>query len=445
MDSTTIPTAPPEAERAFEKARLTNREREGARSVLARMTAEEAASYMGVAPASVASYRRRAYEKLGIASGTELLFIYGPKATEPKEKIRSILQTQDLSETQMEVLALIATGKTTDQISDELNIAKGTVNSARASGYRLLRIHSKDELIAYLDGYDGTNGPGSAATESFPERTASESDATVTPKKIWGRRSFVSAAAIIAAGTIVSAASFMLAGRIVSTKTIETEYGDIPNVKGSNYQDAVRALWTAGFYPQIQRVENTGETGKVLWIQVKDLNESDEDLGVNFDGSSWKAVAVIGVNGVSRVDGNLGASLCEWLERLESNGIKNIDIQWTNGEEEIEEISSDLTRVVDVSPAPGNWIYDDVTVTVTVSNYVDVPDVVGMSPVEATKAMAECGLSANPHIESWPPEGIDARYTPTCTATEPMAGEKVLVGTKTKITYNGPIDRMPDD
>ena len=45
----------------------------------------------------------------------------------------------------------IAKGMSSQQISEELNYARGTINSARAAIYRLLQINSRVELIKLLD------------------------------------------------------------------------------------------------------------------------------------------------------------------------------------------------------------------------------------------------------------------------------------------------------
>lgn len=143
-------------ERAFDEASLTDREKDAARSLLQGMTAQEAADIMGVSPSSVGSYRKRAYEKLGVGSGRELVSLHRAwPVAEVNVDVNEKLRERGLNETQASVCSLIAAGRTTAEIASELGIAAGTVNSARAYGYKLLGIHSREELIELLKGCGG--------------------------------------------------------------------------------------------------------------------------------------------------------------------------------------------------------------------------------------------------------------------------------------------------
>lgn len=143
-------------ERAFDEASLTDREKDAARSLLQGMTAQEAADIMGVSPSSVGSYRKRAYGKLGVGSGRELVSLHWAwPVAEGNVDVNEKLRERGLNETQASVCSLIAAGRTTAEIASELGIAAGTVNSARAYGYKLLGIHSREELVELLKGRDG--------------------------------------------------------------------------------------------------------------------------------------------------------------------------------------------------------------------------------------------------------------------------------------------------
>lgn len=185
MSHVTIPTALPPAETAFAAAGLSDREKDAARSILAGMTAEQAASLMGVDASTVASYRQRAYAKLGLDGARELTERFGTpgekdqRAAVPAETCKR-LRAQGLNETQARVLALVAEGLTTSEIAEALTIARGTVNSARANGYRLLRIHSREELAELLAAPEET---GAVETESQPSEEAPESDPAAAPKR----------------------------------------------------------------------------------------------------------------------------------------------------------------------------------------------------------------------------------------------------------------------
>lgn len=151
-----IPRACEAAERDFIARDLTDRERDAARSVLAGMTAEDAARIMGVSASSVGGFRRRAYHKLGVECARELALRYRDEGEEGLEaewcqSMRCALVNRDLNETQADVLTLVAAGRSTPEIAEELHLAPGTVNSARSNGYRLLGIHSRDELVEMLN------------------------------------------------------------------------------------------------------------------------------------------------------------------------------------------------------------------------------------------------------------------------------------------------------
>ena len=63
----------------------------------------------------------------------------------------AFLRSKGVGNLEAEVLTLSAQGYTRPQICDLLHIAAGTVNSSRASAYKKLGIHSKDELLRLLE------------------------------------------------------------------------------------------------------------------------------------------------------------------------------------------------------------------------------------------------------------------------------------------------------
>ena len=153
-----IPRACEDAERAFSECGLTEREMDAARSVLAGMTAEEAAREMGVEASTVGGFRQRAYQKLGVEDGRELTRRHGtPEERDQVEKARrtaeyrAALGGRGLTDTQVNVLARSAAGLPTAKIAQELHVAPGTVGCARSNGYRILGVHSRDELVSMLE------------------------------------------------------------------------------------------------------------------------------------------------------------------------------------------------------------------------------------------------------------------------------------------------------
>lgn len=154
MSDSQIPLAPPEAERLFEERGLSERERDAARSVICGMTADEAATALGISASTVGSLRQRAYHKLDVRGAAELAERFGEKRDRPTPPLPddtvAQLRARGLSETQAEVLARAAAGRSTAEIAEELHVAPGTVSSARANGYRLLGVHTREELAVLL-------------------------------------------------------------------------------------------------------------------------------------------------------------------------------------------------------------------------------------------------------------------------------------------------------
>lgn len=187
MSNQTISRESDAVERAFDEKALTDREKDAVRSLLQGMTAQSAAEAMGVSPSSVGSYRGRAYEKLGVASGREVITLLRKRSESSSFKER--LKDKGLSETQASVCSLIAEGKTTSEITADLGVAAGTVNSARAYGYQLLHIHSREELVELLrdDGQSDERG-GADAVQAGAKRK---------------RRAFVAAAAVLAVAAVI--------------------------------------------------------------------------------------------------------------------------------------------------------------------------------------------------------------------------------------------------
>ena len=65
-------------------------------------------------------------------------------------RIINFLLAKGMNETQAAVLLEIVHGKTTSAISEHLNYSRGTVNSARLAGYRMLDVHSTSQLISTI-------------------------------------------------------------------------------------------------------------------------------------------------------------------------------------------------------------------------------------------------------------------------------------------------------
>lgn len=251
-----IPTASHEAERDFRERGFTEREADAARSALAGMTAAAAAREMGISASTVGSLRQRAYQKLGVSGAAELVRKYAEKSADKnagEKDWRPTLHSHGLSETQASVLSLACSGRSTAQIADELHLAEGTVRAARATGYRMLGVHSGEELAALL------------------EREAA------APRR---RRAARLAAACLAAAMVVAVA-VTAASHLGSRPpaVVKTEFGEAPNVVGMDLQQAWEALVEADFLPIVRQGSARGAAGTVINQSTHELRTKNV-LGV---------------------------------------------------------------------------------------------------------------------------------------------------------------------
>lgn len=81
----------------------------------------------------------------------ELVKIVRFDSTKFSDRAEHYLYSKGLTSTQVEVAMRIARGMPSRQISEELNYARGTINSARAAIYKLLKVNSRIQLIELLD------------------------------------------------------------------------------------------------------------------------------------------------------------------------------------------------------------------------------------------------------------------------------------------------------
>lgn len=289
MSHATVPTALPQAETAFAAAGLSSREKDAARSVLAGMTAEQASALMGVDASTVASYRQRAYAKLGLDNAQELTERYGTpgekdqRAAVPTETYKR-LRAHGLNETQARVLALVAEGLTTSEIAEALTIARGTVNSARANGYRLLHIHSREELAELLATPDA---------QQEPDIEKPEEPAAVPQKARWR-------SAVIALVAVVLVGVATLAVR----DTFRADTPEAANDQAESEPDENQATYPFGLRPDGSFDERymsftaVTDDGTILF----GLNEhgqffGNETFSVEYLGGRLDLIACLGENG----------------------------------------------------------------------------------------------------------------------------------------------------
>lgn len=360
MGTADIPLASPEAERLFEERGLTDRERDAARSALAGMTAKAAAERMGVSSSTVGSLRQRAYHKLGVHGAEELVGRFGTASddyAEPNAADRDALLAHGLSETQADVLSRVAAGRSSSEVADELGIAPGTVSSARANGYKLLGVHSRDELVAWL-GREGEQGDCAR-----PAR----------------RR-----AALVAVGVLVAAVVAAVAGwAVFGSGAPGAQTQDVPE-DAEDYVELVGISHTYGVVP-LDRIVR-GYSG-ARDVQVTRVGDVDEDACVI-----------------------------------------------------VEALSDGDPRVLP------DGLYRDATIYLTVTSDIEVPWVIDMAPIEASRALFEAGLVADPCFDTFHRRsGNLSPHQPRVESMPVDPGTVVRAGTVIHLEYNGPVDEYANE
>ncbi|MEG0323158.1 MAG: LuxR C-terminal-related transcriptional regulator, partial [Raoultibacter sp.] len=69
-----------------------------------------------------------------------------------RRRCEEVAETYKLSAKETEVMILVAKGRSTPRICDELDISQGTVNTHLTHIYKKLDVHDKQELIDVLEG-----------------------------------------------------------------------------------------------------------------------------------------------------------------------------------------------------------------------------------------------------------------------------------------------------
>ena len=415
-----IPTASQEAERDFRERGLTGREADAARSALAGMTAAAAAREMGVSSSTAGSLRQRAYRKLGVSGASGLVGKYAEKGVDKdagEKDWRPALGARGLSETQASVLSLACSGRSTAQIAEELHLAEGTVRAARATGYRMIGVHSREELAALL------------------EREAA------APR----RRHAARLAAACLAAVMVVAAAVTVTSYLGSQPpaVVETKFGEVPNVVGMDLQSAWEALAEADFLPIVRQGSASGAAGTIVNQSAHELRTKNV-LGVldpngalrhEYDTTPWKAEVIVTVTGVLQIPLELTTNHSEQQARskLAAAGFTNVSAVGDG-------VGLENNRVVGVSPAPGAWVTPDDPIELTVSDEVVMPNVIGMGPVEASSVITLSGLVPSPCVDGWELSDQAGWDTPTVLSTSIQPGESVPVGTTIRVEYSGPVE-----
>ena len=446
-----IPRASERAEKDFLEHGLTTRETNAVRSTLAGMTAAEAATEMGVGASTVGSLRRNAYQKLGATSGRELVQRYAEKNDDGPEWGEA-LRNHGLNRTQADVLALVASGLSTAQIAEELHVAPGTVRAARANGYRMLGVHSHHELVELLDQTvsEGVplDEPGISATKKGAvEKDANERQPPATRQRQLSRRGFLLGGAIVASFAVIALGVAHFApgdAEVRANDTVSTPYGDMPRVVGMNVHDAWGTLAESGFLPQIASASDedsppgTVISQEALELPVGTVASAMDAGGVTheeYSSGHWVAAARITVADVIQIPQYVThrQTIAEITQALRELGIKHVSISY-------EDDSTGSSRIVkELSPPPGAWVTPDEEVRLTATNTVEMPNILGMGPVEASATLLNVGLAPSENVIGYKTSEETGWSRPLVVSCSVPVGEMVEVGTLVQVEYSEPL------
>ena len=210
-------------ERLLREAGLSDREAEAVRTVALGLSAKKAAQLMGVTPSTVGTYRQRAYKKLGVSTRSEF---------------------QSLSQ----VGAWTAAAKRDTEIAVTANVAPGH------TGPRAVEPHNK--------------------MPASPMATRRRALAAIACTAI-----------ALAVAMLVPKALHKGSGYLNSPSgTIDTDYGELPNVVGMRADAAASKVAQAGFCPLFEAQASELSSGKV--IEVKDVRDAAE-LGTGTSAFCW--------------------------------------------------------------------------------------------------------------------------------------------------------------
>lgn len=288
MGNAVFPPYSDESEKAFADTGLSSREKDALRSALSGITADKAARPMGISPSTVGNYRARAYEKLGLSNRAELLARFKLSEEEQANGLdinaaRTAFQNVGLNATQTEVLSRISAGCSTADIANSLALSEGTVCSARARGYQLLGVHSKEELRRWLDRTSSRNSKNGFSPDAD---SSVETPAPQIPRRPRSARTIFSFG--IACSLAVAS---ILAGCLYASEALSTSqdrhgvrfplnengmtYGTISQVA---HADAKSTNELLSYYPDLIEAEGIG--GVRGYAKATDLIGPDPGHGL---------------------------------------------------------------------------------------------------------------------------------------------------------------------
>ncbi|HIZ46019.1 MAG TPA: hypothetical protein IAA19_03245 [Candidatus Olsenella pullistercoris] len=217
--------------------------------------------------------------------------------------------------------------------------------------------------------------------------------------------------------------------------TVETEWGDMPNVVGMQAQEAWTTLVEVGFLPRFERSDDEGEPGTVVSLEAREVPDAvssildaNGEIHEEYDDASWMASAVCGLCSMNQIplQLTLGYSEAEARAQLEEAGIAEVEVSYVGDVDETANV------VTEVAPLCGAWVMDGESVTITVTSDVTMPNVQGADLFTAQMRLMELGLEPEPFTT-----GISGAngLTPTVESASVEAGMPLRVGDVVELTY----------
>lgn len=229
-----------------------------------------------------------------------------------------------------------------------------------------------------------------------------------------------------------------------------TQAEEPPNVVGQSAQTAWEKLRSDGYYPDMQYVYDDGTEDTV--IRTGDVEQIDSSYGPSpmtdpagnerTNPGNWKGLVKVYVAKNPRVP--VAPSVYtkqEISDYYTRNGYTNLNFV------EDGDIDPDHCIVVKTEPSEHEKLSYSDALSVTITSNVQVPDITGTLPPNASAIILTAGLVPDVTYSSFSSNGIDPKiadnqqqYGPKVVSCTPAIGTTVRVGTTIAIHYSGSLE-----
>lgn len=211
---------------------------------------------------------------------------------------------------------------------------------------------------------------------------------------------------------------------------------------GMDAQDAWEQLVGERWYVLFEQSDAAGEPRTVAHVRLREDVEVRHGGCLDAEGDphdelggGWRSVLEVGVAGAAMIPAHVTlSSPPEAIRQLRETGLANVTVC---EEGNVDRAASIVLRC---EPGPCAWVPLDGEVTLTITSDVEMPDLAGMSPTEATAELMHRGLTADPEVFSYEYPPHEERGPAVVVSTSPAAGEVVRVGTVVHVTYDQPVE-----